>query len=294
MDRRTFLGQVAAAGVLAATRVGAAELTMAETIKKIGVQLYTAREEMAKDVEATLATIAGIGYKEIEFAGYFDKTPKAIRQMLDKHGLTSPSTHIALADITAKLPEVLEASHVIGHRYIVMPYLDDATRAQPDIYKKVADTLNKAGAEAKKANIEIAYHNHNFEFVAVNGTSHFESLMGMLDPKLVQVELDLCWATSANQDPVALFKKYPGRFPMVHVKGLRKKPANGAATPIPDVLPDVTDVGQDGDVIDWKAIFAQSSVGGVRHYFVEHDQPKNHDPFTSLKASYGYLKELTF
>lgn len=294
MDRRTFLGQVAAAGVLAATRVGAAELTMAETIKKIGVQLYTAREEMAKDVEATLATIAGIGYKEIEFAGYFDKTPKAIRQMLDKHGLTSPSTHIALADITAKLPEVLEASHVIGHRYIVMPYLDDATRAQPDIYKKVADTLNKAGAEAKKANIEIAYHNHNFEFVAVNGTSHFESLMEMLDPKLVQVELDLCWATSANQDPVALFKKYPGRFPMVHVKGLRKKPANGAATPIPDVLPDVTDVGQDGDVIDWKAIFAQSSVGGVRHYFVEHDQPKNHDPFTSLKASYGYLKELTF
>lgn len=294
MDRRTFLGQVAAAGVLAAARVGAAELTMAETIKKIGVQLYTAREEMAKDVEATLATIAGIGYKEIEFAGYFDKTPKAIRQMLDKHGLTSPSTHIALADITAKLPEVLEASHIIGHRYIVMPYLDDATRAQPDIYKKVADTLNKAGAEAKKANIEIAYHNHNFEFVAVNGTSHFESLMEMLDPKLVQVELDLCWATSANQDPVALFKKYPGRFPMVHVKGLRKKPANGAATPIPDVLPDVTDVGQDGDVIDWKAIFAQSSVGGVRHYFVEHDQPKNHDPFTSLKASYGYLKELTF
>jgi sugar phosphate isomerase/epimerase len=294
LNRRTFLGQVAAVGALAATRVGAAELTMAKTIEKVGVQLYTAREEMAKDVEATLATVASIGYKEIEFAGYFDKTPQAIRQMLDRHGLTSPSTHIDLATISTKLPQTLEASHTIGHRFIVMPYLDDATRAQPDIYKKVADTLNKAGAEAKKANIELAYHNHNFEFVVVNGKSHFESLMEMLDPKLVKVELDLCWATSANQDPVALFRKYPGRFPMVHVKGLRKKPVNGAATPIADVLPDVTDVGHDGDVIDWKTIFAQSSVGGIQHYFVEHDQPKDHAAFASLKASYEYLKDLKF
>ncbi|MEO8483870.1 MAG: sugar phosphate isomerase/epimerase [Acidobacteriota bacterium] len=287
------MGQIAV-GAIAAARVGIPESLMAKQLKKVGVQLYTARDEMAKDVEATLATIASIGYKEIEFAGYFDKTPQAIRQMLDRHGLTSPSTHIDLATISTKLPQTLEASHTIGQRYIVMPYLDDATRAQPDIYKKVADTLNKAGAEAKKANIEIAYHNHNFEFVAVNGTSPFESLMQMLDPKLVNVELDLCWATSANQDPVALFKKYPGRFPMVHVKGLRKKPATGAATPIADVLPDVTDVGHDGDIIDWKTIFAQSSVGGVRHYFVEHDQPKNKDPFASLRASYGYLKDLKF
>jgi sugar phosphate isomerase/epimerase len=294
MNRRTFLGQVAAAGVVAATRVGAVERTMAKEIERIGVQLYTARDDMAKDVEATLATIAGIGYKEIEFAGYFDKTPQAIRQMLDRHGLTSPSTHIDLATIRTRLPQTLEACHVIGHRYIVMPYLDDETRAQPDIYKKVADTLNTAGAEARKANVEIAYHNHNFEFVAVDGRTHFESLMAMLDPALVKVELDLCWATSANQDPVALFKRYPGRFPMVHVKGLRRKPANGAATPIPEVLPDVTDVGHDGDVIDWKAIFASSSIGGVQHYFVEHDQPRNHDAFASLTASYEYVKQLRF
>jgi sugar phosphate isomerase/epimerase len=294
LARRTFMGHLAATGIVAAARVAVPESLMAKDIKKVGVQLYTAREEMAKDVEATLATIAAIGYKEIEFAGYFDKTPQAIRQMLDRHGLTSPSTHIDFTTISTKLPQTLEASHTIGHRYIVMPYLDDATRAQPDIYKKVAETLNKAGAEAKKANIEMAYHNHNFEFVAANGTSPFEYLMEALDPALVKMELDLCWATSANRDPVTLIKKYPGRFPMVHVKGLRKKPANGASTPIADVLPDVTDVGQDGDVIDWKAIFAQASVGGIRHYFVEHDQPKNHDAFASLTASYGYVKGLKF
>ncbi len=293
MDRRTFLGQLAAAGVVASTRIGAAGQAAGQRrLSTIGVQLYTARTEMTKDVEATLAKIAGIGYKEVEFAGYFDKTPQEIRQMLDRHGLTAPSAHIDLTTISTKLPQTLDAAHTIGHRFIVMPYLDDATRAQPDIYKTVADTLNKAGEASKNAGIRMAYHNHNFEFVEANGTSGFQQLLQNLDPALVDFELDLCWATSTGQDPVALFQKYPKRISMVHVKGLRKKPAQGAAAPIPEVLPDVTEVGSNGDVIDWTAILAQASTSGVQHYFVEHDQPK--DPFASLEASYGYLKGLTF
>jgi sugar phosphate isomerase/epimerase len=290
LDRRTFLGQLAAAGVLMSTGPGPAEASA--RIKKVGVQLYTARADMAKDVDGTLAKIAALGYKEVEFAGYFDKSPQAIRDILKRHGLSSPSTHIDLVTISTKLPQTLEASHSIGHKFIVMPYLDDATRVQPDIYKRVADTLNKAGMEAQKAGIQIAYHNHNFEFVSTNGSSPFEQMMTAFDPTLVKVELDLCWATSAKQDPIALFNKYPGRFPMVHVKGLKKVPVNGASAPIAQVLPDVTDVGATGDVVDWKAIFGQSSVGGVQHYFVEHDQPAV--ALDSLKASYGYLQGLRF
>jgi sugar phosphate isomerase/epimerase len=284
---------MAAAGVLASTRIGAAGQAAGQgRLTTIGMQLYTARTEMAKDVEGTLAKIAGIGYQEVEFAGYFDKTPQQIRQMLDRHGLTAPSAHIDLTTISTKLPETLDAAHTIGHRFIVMPYLDDATRAQPDIFKKVADTLNKAGEESKKAGIRMAYHNHNFEFIETNGTSGFQQLMQDLDPALADIELDLCWAVSTGQDPVALFQKYPKRISMVHVKGLRKKPEQGASAPIPQVLPDVTEVGSDGDSIDWKSILAQASKSGVQHYFVEHDQPK--DPFASLEASYGYLKALTF
>ena len=105
------------------------------------------------------------------------------------------------------------------------------------------------------------------------------------------MEMDLCWITAAGHDPLEYFRKYPGRFPMVHVKGLARIPATGAATPINDVLPDVVDVGR-GDVIDWKRLFAQSSQAGIKHYFVEHDIPKA--PFASLKNSYDYLKALQF
>ena len=108
----------------------------------------------------------------------------------------------------------------------------------------------------------------------------------------MKFELDLCWIAAAGKDPLDYFRKYPGRFPLVHVKGLRKVPAAQATpVPIPQVLPDVTDVGHD-DVIDWKRIFAQSKEAGIEHYFVEHDVPK--DAFASLTASYGYLSHLNF
>lgn len=289
MDRRTFLGQMTAAGVVASARLGG--VVRAMTLPAIGVQLYTARGEMQKDVEGTLAKIAAIGYTQVEFAGYFDKSPQEIRQILDRHNLTAPSTHIDLTTISTKLPSAIETCRVIGHRYIVMPYLDDATRAQPDAFAKVAETLNKAGAETKKAGIQLAYHNHNFEFAPVNGVLPFETLMKTLDPDLVKMELDICWATSAKQDPAALFARYPGRFAMVHLKGLRKVPDQGAAAPIPQVLPDVTDVGGGGDVIDWKAVLVACADAKIDRYFVEHDQPA--DPFASLTASYTNLKRLT-
>jgi sugar phosphate isomerase/epimerase len=291
LNRRMFLTHVAAAGALWPAGAAFAQAGQ-RRLDQIGVQLYTARTDMARDVEGTLAKIAALGYTQVEFAGYFDQSPAAIRDMLARHGLTSPSTHIDLATISTKLPQTLEASHTIGHQFIVMPYLDDATRAQPDIYKKVADTLNKAGAEAQKAGIAIAYHNHNFEFIPAGGTTPFEQMMAAFDPALVKVELDLCWATSTGQDPVAIFRKYPGRFPMVHVKGLKKVPALKASAPIADVLPDVCDVGATGDVVDWKGIFAQSSLAGIRYSFVEHDQPA--DALTSLRNSYQYLQAIRF
>jgi sugar phosphate isomerase/epimerase len=105
------------------------------------------------------------------------------------------------------------------------------------------------------------------------------------------MELDLCWISAAGKDPLDYFSKYPGRFPLVHVKGLSKKPDAGASAPIESVMPSLTDVGSN-DVIDWKRIFARSEQAGIQHYFVEHDVPK--DPYESLKASYSYLTNLDF
>ena len=132
---------------------------------------------------------------------------------------------------------------------------------------------------------------HDCLFSGVRFADPLPLLAGQTDPLLVKFEMELYWAMKAGQDPLSWFAKYPGRFPLVHVKGVSKKPAQGAATPIPQVLPDITDVGHN-DIIDWKRIFAHSKEAGIKHYFVEHDVPK--DPFASLKASYEYLSTLQF
>ena len=290
LDRRLFLGTLGA-GVLAARSAWAAR------IGRIGMQLYTVRTDLEKDFDGTLARVAAIGYKEVEFAGYFGHTPQQVRDALKKHGLSAPAAHLDYPTVSnpEKWAKALDDSAVIGHKFVVNPWIDESIRNKPGIWKDVAETYNTAAAAAKKHGIQFCYHNHNFEFYPredAGGKQPFDLLLESCDPKLVKMELDLCWISAAGKDPLEYFNRYPGRFPLVHVKGLRKVPA-ASPTPIPidKVLPDVTDVGHD-DVIDWKRIFAKSKEAGIEHYFVEHDVPK--DPFASLKASYDYLSTLTF
>jgi sugar phosphate isomerase/epimerase len=285
LDRRAFIGTLGAACVAG---VG----LEAKKLDRIGMQLYTVRTEMEKDFDGTLAKVAAIGYKEVEFAGYFKRTPEQVRDALKKNGLTAPATHVDYPSLAAdKLPAVLDTARTIGHQFLVNPWIDETVRKEPDIWKRVAETFNRAGEASKKAGIQFAYHNHHFEFAPVDGKLPYELLLEQCDRSLVKMELDLCWITAAGKDPVEYFKRYPGRFPLVHVKGLAKKPDAGGAAPIQSIMSDLTDVGTN-DVIDWKRIFGRSSQAGIEHYFVEHDVPK--DPFASLKASYDYLKALNF
>jgi sugar phosphate isomerase/epimerase len=291
MDRRRFLGTVTAATLLSRKLGWAAG---DRKIEKIGLQLYTVRSEMKKDFAGTLGKVANIGYREVEFAGYFDHSPQEIRKLLDSLGLTAPSAHVAYETLGDKWPEVLEAAKVIGHSYIVCPWIPEQIRNQPESWKQAAEAFNRAGEASKKAGIQFAYHNHNFEFAPVNGKLPYDMLLAETDPDLVKMEMDLCWITVGGQDPLAYFSRYPGRFPMVHVKDVKKIPERTASDkgPIPmeRIMPDMTDVGS--GAIDWKRIFAQSDKAGIKHYFVEQDEPKS--PFDSIKNSYAYLKELRF
>lgn len=285
IDRRTFITAMSAAAVTGVR-------LHAKKVDRVGMQLYTVRTDMEKDFDGTLAKVAAIGYKEVEFAGYFKRSPRDVRESLRRHGLTSPAAHVDYPSLAAdKLPAVLESAKAIGHQYLVNPWIDESLRKEPDIWKRVAETFNRAGEMSRKAGIQFAYHNHHFEFAPVDGKLPYELLLEQCDPKLVKMELDLCWITAAGKDPLEYFKRYPGRFPLVHVKGLTKKPDAGGAAPIQSVMPDLTDVGTH-DIIDWKRIFARSGEAGIKHYFVEHDIPK--DPYASLKASYDYVKSLDF
>jgi sugar phosphate isomerase/epimerase len=140
-----------------------------------------------------------------------------VRALLDKIGLKAPASHVDWATVENKLPETLETARILGHQFIIVPYVGEAERKQPDIWKKAADLFNKAGKESQKAGIQFAYHQHGFEFVpsaALGGKLPYDYLLENTDPALVKMELDICWTVAAEQDPVAYFNKHPGRFPL--------------------------------------------------------------------------------
>lgn len=288
LNRRTFLGTLGSA-LLAARPARAA------SIPRLGVQLYTVRGLLEKDFEGTLAKVAALGFTEVEFAGYFKLTPEQVRDSLKRNRLTAPSAHVPYENLTGDAwSRAIEAARTVGHRYLVNAWVDESIRKQPDAWKRIAETYNGAGEASKRAGIQFAYHNHHFEFAPradAGGKLPYDILLESCDPALVKMELDLCWITAAGKDPLDYFRRYPGRFPMVHVKGLRKIPTDGATASIEAILADMTDVGN-GDAIDWKRIFAGSRPAGIQHYFVEHDVPKQ--PLESLKASRDYLTRLQF
>jgi len=273
MDRRSFVGTTAAA--LAGGRPAAPRAP--RRLDRIGLQLYTVRRELQQDFAGTLARVAATGYREVEFTDYFGKAPRDVRALLDHHGLVAPSVHVSLAPDQWRA--ALEAAPVIGYHYLVAAWIPAEARRTLDDYKRIAESFNHAGAEARAAGRQFAYHNHDFEFVPLEGRLPYDVLLAETDPQLVQLEIDLYWITKGGQDPLAYFARWPGRVPLVHVKDSAGPPEHR-----------MMDVG--AGTIDWKRIFARRDQAGIRHAFVEHDEPR--DAFASIRASYAYLKRLDF
>ena len=245
----------------------------------VGLQLFTTRALMAKDVEGTLATVAGIGYKEVEFAGYFNREPSALRATLDQLKLTSPSCHVGLDAVEGGFDATVAAAKTIGHKWVVVASVPGRFFQTADSLKELAQRFNAIGKRAKDAGLRYGYHNHNVEFKAVDGTIPLELLLNETDPALVDFEMDAYWVTQGGGDPLALINKFPGRFKLLHAKD-----ASGP----PDQK--MRDVGS--GVIDWKKIFASRKKAGVEHVFVERDDAP--DPVASITASYNFLHNLSF
>ncbi len=273
MDRRTFTQS--ALSTLAATRVP----SMLDKLGPIGIQLYTVRDLFRKDPEGTLAALAQAGYAEVEFAGYSGLTAAALKAMLQRSGLGAPSAHVDLDQLRSRWPATLDFAESVGHQHLVLAWLDQADRRTVDDYRRVADQLNRAAATAQPRGISVSYHNHDFEFVAIDGQTPYDVLLSATDPALVKLELDLYWITKGRADPLAYFAKWPGRFPLVHVKDMDSGPSEG-----------MVDVGQGR--IDFRRIFAQRTAAGIEHFFVEHDWPK--DPMAFARTSHRYLRHLEF
>ena len=283
MQRRAFIGNAMAGvlGGLAFSQLGfSGRSSGGKQINKIGLQLYTVRNEMEKDVEGTLAKVATIGFKEVEFAGYYNRTPLQIKSILKLNGLSAPSAHTNLAAMKSKdWQKTIDATREIGHKYLVLAYLFPQERQKLDDYKQIIEQINHAAEDCKKAEIQFAYHNHDFEFQAMDGQVPYDLILKETDPKLVKMELDLYWIAKAKQQPEKYFAMYPDRFELFHVKDMDNTPKEF-----------FTEVGR--GVIDFKRIF-QMKNSGVKHYFVEQDQTPG-SPLDSIKISYDYLQALKF
>lgn len=295
MNRRTFLQSSLAAPTLLSLRFSA--FASEHQISPIGLELYTVRHLMETDIPGTLSKVAAVGYKEVEFAGYFNLSPKDLRGIIDRLGLTAPSCHVKYAAVQNQWPETIEAAHTLGHKFIVCPWIDDSQRQTPGGYQRAADLFNKAGEASRKAGIQFAYHNHFWEFIPsslLGGKLPYDFLLESTDPANLKMELDLCWITVARKDPLAYFMKYPGRFVLSHIKDISKLPqldmSRDSKAMIDDVAMNFTAIG--GGLMDWKKLLPAAQEAGVQHFFVENDEPK--EPIENIRASYDYLNKLRF
>lgn len=258
---------------------------------KIGLQLYTLRNEIAKDLEGTLKKVAEIGYKEVELYGYsdgkfFGKTPKEFKAILKGFGLDPVSGHYgagvekkdAKGTLSNDWQRAVDDAAEIGQKYVNCAYLTDAERKTIDSYKSYVDLFNKSGEVAKKAGLQFGYHNHDFEFKKLEGQIPYDIIAGQTDPNLVKLELDLYWIVKAGLDPVDLFKKYPGRFPLWHVKDMEKGGAQSFA-----------EVGTGS--INFAKIFAARKIAGLKHFFVEQDTAKR-PPLEAIDISFKNVTKM--
>lgn len=283
-----------------------------KTFPPIGLQLYTLGDLMTKDTKDTLQKLAAIGYKEVESAGsqkgnFYGYKPKEFAAMVKDTGMHWRSAHVGgaaftMANVmkTAKTAEDSARIQKIMDRFKDAPkpmnltdnyqeLADDAAEgglgylvcssipvSTLDEIKKAVDVFSKTGEACKKNGVQFAYHNHVTEFDEVEGHRPFDYILDNTDKDLVKMELDLAWATKAKQDPVALFKLHPGRYPLWHVKDLDKTNMQPA------------EVGS--GIVDFKRIFANAKESGMKYFFVEQDQAPH--PLENVTNSYNYLKKM--
>jgi sugar phosphate isomerase/epimerase len=295
VSRRTFLFELAvmgvgtsvlascAGGAVGGTATGgaAAGSGAGANANMIGLQMYTVRDQLQKDFDATVEQIAKIGYRNLEFAGYYNRTPEQVRALLDRVGAVSRSAHIGAQLMRQDAAAQIRSAKTIGQEYITLPSYNWGREGLAGWRKGIAE-FNTWGAMCRDAGIKLAYHNHANEFAPLEGTTGYDVLIKEVDPKLVDFELDLYWAKFAGQDPIALFAKYPGRFTMWHVKDMSVAGTQKGMTP----------VGK--GTIDFKSIFASARQSGMKYFFVEHDTAGQYPggSLASVQASYDYLRQL--
>jgi sugar phosphate isomerase/epimerase len=285
LTRREFLEKAVGA---AAVSLAGPSLVLAERPAwsgPIGLELYTVRDLFAKDPAGTLKKIAAAGYREVEIGP--GSSPQNLKGELHAAGLTAPSGYFDTPKTIEDWKKTMDQAHAYGLQYLVV---GDNPKLGAEAWKRRAELFNECGKLAQQAGMQFCYHAHYREFAHTDGASGYDIMLKHCDPKLLKMEMDVFWATYAGQDPLQYFQKYPGRFPLLHIKDFKPGfPTSTSDFPYDNGPNPFAPAGQGR--IDWKAIFAHGGQAGTQHIFVEQDRC-DVSPLESIKISYEYLRNL--
>jgi sugar phosphate isomerase/epimerase len=261
----------------------------------LGIQLWTVKSEAEKDLEGTLRKVYAAGFREIEFAGYYGKSPADLAKLMKSIGFSLVSTHHGAGDIAKKGDEIIADAKALGLKFVVcsspgvspekekLPWEERMKAVDLGDWKWNADLFNKFGKQVADAGMAFGYHNHSAEFKKFDGVTAFDWLFANTDPKLVKIELDVGWVAVAQQDPVALLNKYKDRVIALHVKDVGKRGADGK---------EPASVALGEGTVDWKSVIATAKKNGTKAYFYEQEEPFTRPILESVKISGEYLQKL--
>jgi sugar phosphate isomerase/epimerase len=285
MHRRTFLANLGLAA--AATQLGCATrgVTLGRggrRLRRVGIQLYTLRDDARRNLERGLADIAAIGYKDVELLGSmnnFGMPPARLRQILDRLGLRAPSTHIGANELV-NLDRQLDDAQTLGHQYIILASLPDVGRLTLDSYRIWADRLNEAGRRARARGVWIGFHDEPYDFTTIQGRIPYDVLVERTDPSVVRLQLDTGNAAMGGQDPLEYMRRYGNRYWLFHIKDA---PSLGSPTD--------TELGR--GIVDFRRLFRMIDDIDSKYLYVEQETYPG-APIASVRRDYQYISTLEF
>lgn len=266
---------------------------------KIGLQLYSVRDELQNDFPGTLKCVKEMGYSAVEFAGLYGYSPSQVKAMCQEVGLVPLSAHVPFVEMMADPQGVTDCYREIGCRYMVIPYLTEEYRPGAEKFGEVIDGARKIGEIASGKGMTLQYHNHDFEFVRIDGECALDVLYREVPPVFLQTQIDTCWVNVAGEDPAAYVRKYAGRVPTVHLKDF----AGGKSEHMYALIGIDEEEKKDTGAFEFRPlgkglqkipeIVAASIESGAEWFIVEQDMPSmGLTPLECARTSIEYLKEV--
>jgi len=273
---------------LALAAAGLPRSAAKEFSRPLGLQLYSLRREAAKDLPGTLAVIRQLGFRELEVGDLFKRTPSEFRNVLSSNGLKATSMGAAWAQLADSVNQPADHARALGVEYVTCSQIPRKKQLTLDDAVRAADDLNRWGESLARSGLRLCYHIHGYEFVPGPDGTLFDTLARRMDPAFANFEMDVFWVVFGDEDPVKLLTKYSGRFPLMHVKDIRK---GEPRTFNPGTVAEEASVPLGTGEVQFPPLLDAARKHGVKHYYLEEEHPNT---VAQIRQSLRYLERIGF